>query len=742
MRMKDTLFLFLALFLTSCASLSPNLPARTDSGGEKVRIPDGPNGGWSAVYSPDGGMLAFLSSTLHTPSDIWVMKPDGSGARRLTFLGADSFRWSPDSGKIFFVARRRGFEEVFSVTMNGDEKKVPGLPLGSGLPVYSPNGELFALTAPTKNQNTRDLWIGTADGKRLEPVTEKLGVRNMFWSPDSRKIYYEVGGKGYGVGIWEMDLATMESKAILRNYIGSPRYSEKTGLIAYAYPTDPGEFEVHTMKPDGLGIKIYKSRRLSDKWLAWDFEGTGVYYLAQDIKEIAKEDAAEKATEKNEKAYGQHKSLKKKEVERVGVTALWHLDFKTNEEKKVISENIHVSEASLSPDGKNMLLSGVLGKSYSSEIFSLDLSSGETARLVKSRVSSWLPVPSVDSSKIAFFTNEGAVDTLKLVDNKGRELVSLPGVIQELDTRLSWLPKSEELVLFSGRGVFDLSEKQPINFKKSPELRAYLYADSSIQEDKIILSAVPLYGIHAGLYMIEVSGGAFVLKDFRIPAMQGETAPDVYLQPKWSFDGNKIAFTDGVDIWTMKADNTGRSRITRYLEANEKEKGKLPLASYPVWSVGGKMICFTLTVYEGETSIRQIWVIKADGSDPRMLYSEEVISKFQVFLPEYTNQPFFDTADERVIFTATPGGVPDLFSVTIKNREVRRLTGSGAIFPVLVLEDGIIVYTSLEGNTETLWVMNSDGTGKHRFEIKAAPAPESKAAPVVSEREPVKTERK
>lgn len=719
------------LFLLSCAT---NHALRKET---VVQPPPPPNGGWSAVYAPDGGMVAFLSSTLHTPSDIWLMKPDGTGARRLTFLGADSFKWSAGGKKIIFVARRRSFEEVFSVTVDGDEKKMSGLPAGSGMPVYSPNGELFAVTAPGGNQNVRDLWIGTADGKRIEPVTEKIGVRNMFWAPDSRKIYYEVGGKGYGVGIWQMDLATMESKAILNNYIGTPQYSEKTGLIAYAYPTAPGEFEVHTMKPDGTDIKIYKSPRLLGRWLAWDFEGKGVYYLGQDIKEIKKEDSAEKPPEK---AYGQHAFEKKKEVERVGVTALWRLDFETGGGKRVSSENIHVSEAALSSDGRKMLLSGAIEKSCSSEIFSLDLSSGEMAPLVKSRSSSWLPVPFFDSSKIAFFTNEGALDTLKVVDNKGEELVSHPGVIQEPDTRLSWLPQSEALAFFSGRGVFAFTGKEDIKFKKTPELRTYLYADASIQEDKIILSAVPRYGVNAGLYLLEVSDGTFVLKDLRFPAVPGEMAPDVYLQPKWSFDGKKIAFTDGVDIWTMKADNTGRRLITGYLEANEKEKKKFSLASHPVWSVDGEMICYTLTLYEGETSHRQIWVMKADGSDPKMLYSEEVKSKFQVFMPEYTNQPFFDAEGKQVVFTAVQNGLPDLFSINVKGGNKHRLTDNGAIFPVLLPEEGVIYYTSLQGNNEELWIMNSDGTGKHRLEIKAAPSPENKAAPVVPETDAVKRE--
>jgi Tol biopolymer transport system component len=137
------------------------------------------------------------------------------------------------------------------------------------------------------------------------------------------------------------------------------------------------------------------------------------------------------------------------------------------------------------------------------------------------------------------------------------------------------------------------------------------------------------------------------------------------------------------------------------------------------------MLCFTLTVYEEKRIIRELWVVQADGTGPKMLFSEEIDSQFQVFQPEYTNQPFFDADDERIIFTATDKGVPNIVAVSIKDGTLHRLTTTGAVYPALLPEEGAIYYTSLEGNTEELWVMNSDGTGKHRFEIKAA-SPEKK----------------
>jgi Tol biopolymer transport system component len=532
-----------------------------------------------------------------------------------------------------------------------------------------------------------------------------------------------------------MDLTTMESKPLISKYIGTPDYSEKANLIAFAYPSDPGEFEVHTMRLDGSDIKTYKSPRLSGRWLSWDVEGKGVYYLGQEITEAKEAPAADKDPEKDKSAHGQHR-----ESARAGVTALWRLDFATGEEKRISPADIHLNGFSESPDGGIIVLSGVLEKSRATEIFTLDRATGEMKQPFVSRVSSWMPVPSPDATKLVFFTNDKGLETLKIAGYRGDELASYPGFALERDVRLYWLPESEGLLVFSGRGVFAFTEKGPIMFPGSKDLRAYLYADVSLQADEVLLSAVPQYGETPGLYMLHAADNKFTMTDLRSPPYP-EIPADRYLQPRWSFDGSRIAFTDGLDVWTMKADGTSRRRITRYAESNEGGKEKPSLASYPVWSVKGEMLCYTLTVYDGKNVLRQLWVVKADGSTPKMLFSEEVDSQFQVFLPEYTNQPFFDVDDERIIFTAAGQGVPNIVSVDVKDGTMRRLTDKGAIYPALLPEEGVVVYTSLEGNTEEIWMMNSDGTGKHRFDIKPAPFPgknEIPSSPTESTPAPVK----
>lgn len=743
--MKRTVLLLSTLCLAACAANKTLREGRVTEGAapaipvEKGPAPllnaTDPNGGRSPAWSPDSSMIAFLSSTLHAPPDLWVMNADGSGARRLTTRSAQSFRWAADGKSILFVSRRKGYEEVMTISLDGNEEnRFPGLPPGASVPVYSPDGKLFAFTAPGE-QNVRDLWIGTADGARVEAVTEKISVRTIVWSPNSRKIHFEAG-KTYGVGIWEMDLSSMESKALLNKYIGTPVFSVRAGLFAFPYPTSPGQFEVHTMSLDGAEIKQYKAPRLEGRWLAWDAVGKGVYYLGKDLEKIAAEEKAAEAAKKDKHAAAPHDTASSSEFKKVGATGLWRLDLATGVETRISPASLHLVDFELSPGGEKVVATGVVEKSHTAELFSLDVASGEVKQLVASRASSWMPVPSHDASKIAFFTNEGALESLKVASYTGEELATYPGFVLEGDTRVFWLPTSEGLVVFSGRGAFAFTEKGPIEFPNEGDHRAYLHADASIQEDKLLLNTIPRYGETQGLYMLEAVDGKFVQKDLRYPSAP-EVAAELYLQPRWSLDGKNIAFTDGIDVWTMKADGTGRRWITRYAEERKEGKGREAGASFPVWSVKGDMICYTLTVYEKKKVLRELWVMQADGTLPKMLFAEELDSQFQVFQPEYTNQPFFDATDERIIFTATDRGIPNILAVDVKDGTIHRLTESGATYPALLPEEGIIVYTSLEGNTEKLWLMNSDGSEKRPFEItaKVAPATGVPAAPVAAKPE-------
>jgi TolB protein len=77
-----------------------------DVDGSRVVDLSGVGEGWQVDWSPDGQSILFTSHRDHPDNytDIYVMRPDGSGVKRLTHNRGYSPAWSPDGSHIVFSA--------------------------------------------------------------------------------------------------------------------------------------------------------------------------------------------------------------------------------------------------------------------------------------------------------------------------------------------------------------------------------------------------------------------------------------------------------------------------------------------------------------------------------------------------------------------------------------------------------------------------------------------------------------
>ena len=126
-------------------------------------------GGWSRPrFSPDGRSIALLKA-----GQLWTMKADGSGKRRLTTRPASGPSWSPDGATIAFASLScSGGPGVYriSATRAGASPAVvfPASCRGQELPaVPAPAGKAKASSSLSDRLRTDDAVAWSPDGTRM-----------------------------------------------------------------------------------------------------------------------------------------------------------------------------------------------------------------------------------------------------------------------------------------------------------------------------------------------------------------------------------------------------------------------------------------------------------------------------------------------------------------------------------------------------------------------------------------------
>ncbi len=141
------------------------------------------------AWSPDGSQIVFASRREGT-QHLFVMKADGSGARRLTSSAMDDSQpdWSPDGRTIVFD--REG--ALFAVPAAGGHVHRVGHGFGSAEdPAWSSDGKLIAYDYRRPGYSIREIWLMRADGTHQQELTHIKAVSaEPAWSPDGKRIAY------------------------------------------------------------------------------------------------------------------------------------------------------------------------------------------------------------------------------------------------------------------------------------------------------------------------------------------------------------------------------------------------------------------------------------------------------------------------------------------------------------------------------------------------------------------------
>src|SRR5207237_1175336 len=137
-----------------------------------VQLTRSPTRDTGPLFSPDGRRILFLRSY----TELWVMKADGTGKRRLA-ADTEGGVWSPDSGRIAYAARRG----LVIASIDGRHRYVgPGW---KGAPAWSPDGKRLAILTSSDGRVRTDLAVVRSDGRGLRTIRRDVGGGPVTWLP-------------------------------------------------------------------------------------------------------------------------------------------------------------------------------------------------------------------------------------------------------------------------------------------------------------------------------------------------------------------------------------------------------------------------------------------------------------------------------------------------------------------------------------------------------------------------------
>jgi tol-pal system beta propeller repeat protein TolB len=151
-------------------------------------------------WSNDGHKIAYVKLD-NKKLDLIIIDLDNN-KKQLLKKNCLEFSWSPDGKKIAFSKFVNNNDDVYVIDSDGSqEKRLTKSMSIDDRPIWSPDGSKILFTRGT-DQSKYDLYIMNADGSQQRRLTYEtnhqykkttlIEINDADWSPDSKKITYEV----------------------------------------------------------------------------------------------------------------------------------------------------------------------------------------------------------------------------------------------------------------------------------------------------------------------------------------------------------------------------------------------------------------------------------------------------------------------------------------------------------------------------------------------------------------------
>jgi Tol biopolymer transport system component len=202
------------LFLVPAAGGEPHKVARTPLSVSATR----------ANWSTRNDLIAFTGISSTGENRVWLIKPDGSGARDVSLQGLSDQvfypSWYPDGDQIAVMdAREMAIKRIdlskgVAVTLT-DSKKIL-----TGMPSVSPDGKWIAFAGQENkgqryDQSKNSIWL-VDDVGAAHPVEQSPGQgRAPTWSPNGEQLAFE-STRGSTAGLYAIFLINRDGTGLIQ----------------------------------------------------------------------------------------------------------------------------------------------------------------------------------------------------------------------------------------------------------------------------------------------------------------------------------------------------------------------------------------------------------------------------------------------------------------------------------------------------------------------------------------------
>jgi len=248
-----------------------------------------------SAQRPDEREIVFDSRLVG--SEIWSIKPDGSGLWRLTHSPTGTSnqdpRWSPDGRHIAFASDRyapsqkRRRREIYVMNRDGsDVRRLTSLLRDCWSPEWSPDGRRIAFVsdeaaAPAAGKTRKIIYVMDANGfniRRLmtDQTFSSQAELTPAWSPDGTRIAFTGRARDQEdseIYILELETSTLTQLTDNNVYDAHVAWSPDGQYLSFDSDRGPPHGGIYVMRPDGSQVVRLTNHPRMENAARWSRDG-------------------------------------------------------------------------------------------------------------------------------------------------------------------------------------------------------------------------------------------------------------------------------------------------------------------------------------------------------------------------------------------------------------------------------------------------------------------------------------